>query len=177
MKLLAGQRFKLHDEDKFIRLKSGAAEVYAVTHLKESFRQIFLMELPINGAAYPSLDEFEQIDIQIYAVQDSELEILSFKEIEPLEQVNLMRAWFKNLIKLSWLRLLADKGDEILIPWINGQVLRGSEDDLDALIDDFTENEKIFAMLLGMRFEAEDKRLALRTETRNRHNWIVDMKL
>ena len=58
MKLLAGQRFKLHDEDKFIRLKSGVAEVYAVTHLKESFRQIFLMELPINGAAYPSLDEF-----------------------------------------------------------------------------------------------------------------------
>ena len=41
MKLLAGQRFKLHDEDKFIRLKSGVAEVYAVTHLKESFRQIF----------------------------------------------------------------------------------------------------------------------------------------
>ena len=169
MKLLAGQRFKLHDEDKFIRLKSGLAEVYAVTHLKESFRQIFLMELPIDGAAYPSLDEFEQIDIQIYAVQDSELEILSFKEIEPLEQVNLMRAWFQNLIKLSWLRLLADKGDEVLIPWINGQVLRGSEDDLEALIDDFTENEQIFAMLLGMRFEAEDKRLALRTETRNRH--------
>ena len=62
MILLAGQRFKLHDEDKFVRLKSGAAEVYAVTHLKESFRQIFLMELPINGAAYPSLDEFERID-------------------------------------------------------------------------------------------------------------------
>ncbi len=169
MILLAGQRFKLHDEDKFVRLKSGAAEVYAVTHLKESFRQIFLMELPINGAAYPSLDEFERIDTQIYAVKDSELEILSFDEIEPLEQANLMRAWFQNLIKLSWLRLLADKGDDVLINWVNGQVLRGSEDDLETLIDDFTENEQIFAMLLGMRFEAEDERLSLRMETRNRH--------
>ena len=169
MKLLAGQRFKLQDEDKFVRLKSGAAEVYAVTQLKESFRQIFLMELPINGAAYPSLDEFERIDTQIYAVQDSELEILSFNEIEPSEQANLMRAWFQNLIKLSWLRLLADKGDDVLIHWVNGQVLRGSEDDLEDLIDDFTENEQIFAMLLGMRFEAEDKRLALRMETRSRH--------
>ena len=169
MKLLAGQRFRLREENKFVRLKSGEAEVYAITHLKEAFRQIFLMELPINGAAYPSLDEFEQIDIQIYAVQDSELEILSFNELEPLEQSKLMRAWFQNLIKLPWLRLLADKGDEVLIPWVNGQVLRGSEGDLEALIDDFTENEQIFAMLLGMRFEAEDKRLALRTETRNRH--------
>ena len=169
MKLLAGQRFKLQDEDKFVCLKSGAAEVYAVTQLKESFRQIFLMELPINGAAYPSLDEFERIDTQIYAVQDSELEILSFNEIEPSEQANLMRAWFQNLIKLSWLRLLADKGDDVLIHWVNGQVLRGSEDDLEDLIDDFTENEQIFAMLLGMRFEAEDKRLALRMETRSRH--------
>ena len=94
MKLLAGQRFRLREENKFMRLKSGEAEVYAITHLKESFRQIFLMELPINGAAYPSLDEFEQIDIQIYAVQDSELEILSFNELEPLEQSKLMRAWF-----------------------------------------------------------------------------------
>ncbi len=169
MKLLAGQRFKLHDENKFVRLKSGAAEVYAVTQLKESFRQIFLMELPINGAAYPSLDEFEQIDMQIYAVQDSELEILSFNEVSPLEQANLMRAWFQNLIKLPWLKLLADKGDDVLIPWINGQVLRGSENDLETLLDDFTENEQIFAMLLGMRFDAEDKRLEMRLETRSRH--------
>ena len=169
MKLLAGQRYRLHTENQFVRLKSGAAEVYAVTHLKESFRQIFLMELAISEAAYPSLDEFEQIDIQIYAVQDSELEILSFNEIEPLEQSKLMRTWFQNLIKLPWLRLLADKGDDILITWINGNILRGSEDDSEALIDDFTENEQIFAMLLGMRFNAEDKKLALRTETRNRH--------
>lgn len=169
MKLSAGQRFKLNDENKFVRLKSGEAEVYAVTHLKESFRQIFLMELPVNGAAYPSLDEFERIDTQIYAVQDSELEILSFNEIEPFEQVNLMRAWFQNLIKLQWLRLLADKGDDVLINWVNGKVLSGSESDLNALIDDFTENEQIFAMLLGMRFEAEDERLSLRMETRNRH--------
>ena len=169
MRLLAGQRFQLHAENQFVRLKSGAAEVYAMTHFEESFRQIFLMELPINAAAYPSLDEFEQIDIQIYAVQDSELEILSFDEVPTLEQASLMRAWFGNLIKLSWLRLLADKGDDVLTRWISGEVLHGSEGDFETLIDDFTENEQIFAMLLGMRFEAEDKRLALRMETRSRH--------
>ena len=165
MKLLAGQRLKLHDEDKFVRLKSGAAEVYAITHLKESFRQIFLMELPINGAAYPSLDEFERIDTQIYAVQDSELEILSFNEVAPSEQANLMRAWFQNLIKLPWLRLLADKGDDTLIKWREKNFL----DDAQDLLEAFSENEGIFSMLLGVRFEAEDKRLALRTETRGRH--------
>ena len=148
MKLLAGQRLKLHDEDKFVRLKSGAAEVYAITHLKESFRQIFLMELPINGAAYPSLDEFERIDTQIYAVQDSELEILSFNEVAPSEQANLMRAWFQNLIKLPWLRLLADKGDDTLIKWREKNFL----DDAQDLLEAFSENEGIFSMLLGVRF-------------------------
>ena len=169
MKLLAGQRYRLRAENQFVRLQSGVAEVYAVTQLKESFRQIFLMELAISEAAYPSLDEFEQIDIQIYAVQDSELEVLSLDDLAPLEQANLMRTWFRNLIKLPWLRLIADKGDDVLIPWINGNVLRGSEDDSESLLDDFTENEQIFAMLLGMRFDAEDKRLAMRLDTRSRH--------
>ena len=45
MKLMAGERFRLSDENKYIRMISGRLEVYAVTRKNVSFRQIFLMEL------------------------------------------------------------------------------------------------------------------------------------
>lgn len=68
MKLLAGQRFKLHDEDKFIRLKSGVAEVYAVTHLKESFRQIFLMVINIESQKTTTSIDYKLMKRVIYYV-------------------------------------------------------------------------------------------------------------
>ena len=169
MNLTAGQRFRLKESSKFAYVKTGKIEVYAVTSKEESFRQIFLMELLPGGAAYPSFDEFEAIDIQIYAVEDSEIEILGLDAITFGEQFALMQAWFGNLIKLPWLRLMADKGDEVLQEWVDGSVLTGSEGSLENLIADFTENEDIFAMLLGTRFRAEDKKLSLRTDIRNRH--------
>ena len=79
MKLLAGERFTLQDENKFVRVISGIFEVYAVTRKKKSFRQNFLTKISKGDAAFHSMDEFGYIDFLIYAVQDSEVEIVEKK--------------------------------------------------------------------------------------------------
>lgn len=169
MQLIAGQRFRLQDENKFAVLKSGKVEVYAVTRDEKSFRKFFLMELTANAAAYPSFDDFENIDVEVYAVQDSEFEIFSFDEIPADVQIKWMRTWFKKLVALPYFRLFADKGDDILISWIDGSVLNGGENNLDDLLEDFSENEKIFSMFVGIRFKSEDKNTADRLEIRKYH--------
>ncbi len=53
MKLIAGERFRLHDDNTYIKLVSGKLEAYAVTRKKQSFRQIFLTEVAPGQAAFP----------------------------------------------------------------------------------------------------------------------------
>ena len=99
MKLVAGERFRLPEEDKYIKVISGKLEAYAVTRRQTSYRQIFLMELGPGEAAFPSMDEFEQIDVQVYAVEDSELEECVFDGADPAQLAPLMRNWFTVLKK------------------------------------------------------------------------------
>ena len=166
MKLMAGERFLLQDENKYIKAVSGRMEAYAVTRKKQSFRQIFLTELAPGEAAFPSMDEFEQIDVLVYAVEDSELAEISLDGTAAEELLPLMRRWFAALVSLPWLRLLADKGDEVLRKWADGSVLTAHEQDKEGLLADFADNEGIFAMLLGVRFSAQDKRLTRQMENR-----------
>lgn len=163
--LKAGERFRLEDGERLALIESGKVEVYAVTRSEGSFRQQFLVELTAGEAAFPSLDEFEQTETLIYAAEDTQIKILTFDEVAPDALKNFMRNWFAELIKLPWLRLLADKGDDTLITWLNGSVLEGADD----LTEAFRENEEIFSMLLGVRFQAEDKRFAQRVEVRSRN--------
>ena len=163
--LSAGERFRLEDGERLALIEAGKVEVYAVTRSAGSFRQQFLVELAANGAAFPALDEFEQTETLLYAVEDSQIKICLFEEISPSKLKGFMQCWFAELIKLSWLRLLADKGDDILITWLNGTVLEGAED----LTESFRENQAIFSMLLGVRFAAEDKRFSNRVEVRSRN--------
>lgn len=169
LSLAAGQRFRLENSESLARVRSGKIEVYAVTREEGSFRQQFLVELSAGGAAFHSLDEFDTIDTLIYAVEDSEIEILPLESLSPLELQAAMRFWFAELVKLPWLRLLADKGDDTLVTWLDGTVLAGKEDSLADLVADFRENEVIFSMLLGVRFRSEDKRFTQRVETRARN--------
>lgn len=166
MILNAGERFRVKAENQFALVKSGKLEAYAVTQKKSSFRQIFLMKLESGAAAYPSLDEFEQIDVMIYAVEDSEIEFLEFESLSVEENRALMKNWFSELIKLSWLQLMADKGDDVLQGWRNPQFLLNNET-IDELTEEFEENESVFSMLLGIRFTAEDKKLSKRLKVRN----------
>ena len=169
LKLIAGQRYRLTEPNLFALIRSGKFEAYAVTQRKSSFRQIFLMTLEKDCAAYPSMDEFGQIDVMLYAVEDSEIEMLEFSALDPQQNYRLMSRWFAELIKLPWLRLMADKGDDVLQTWVDGSALSDSLDDNDALVFDFEDNESTFSMLLGIRFQAEDKKLSKRLAIRNQH--------
>lgn len=169
--LIAGERFRLEDGERLALIDSGKVEVYAVTRADGSFRQQFLVELTTGGAAFPSLDEFEQTETQIYAVEDSQIKILTFDEVPRDDLKIFMRSWFAALIKLSWLSLLADKGDDTLMQWREKNFL----DDADDLLETFAEHEGIFSMLLGVRFTSEDKKFSRRVEVRARNQRrIVD---
>ncbi len=168
MKLAAGERFRLPDDKTYIKIVAGQAEAYAVTRQKISYRQIFLKELPVGEAAFPPMDEFDQIDILVYAVEDSEIELQSLAEADPVILAPLMKQWFGRLVALPWLSLLADRGDDVLKTWADGSVLNSRETDLATLLNAFAENEGIFAMLLGVRFSSQDKRLSTRMESRAR---------
>ena len=169
--LTAGDRFVLEDGERFALVESGKVEVYAVTRADGSFRQQFLAELNSGGVAFPSLDEFGQTETQIHAVEDSRIQIFEFNEIAPENLKIFMRNWFAELLRLPWLSLLADKGDDTLIRWREKNFL----DDAENLYEVFAENEQIFSMLLGVRFAAEDKKFSRRVEVRERNQRrIVD---
>ncbi len=190
MKLNAGDRLELREDDKFIKVLSGHLEAYAVTagggssylgaayersesaapvcrdsRSESSYRQFFLTEIGAGEAAFPALDEFGEIAVMLYADEDTELSELSFAGESPETLKPLMKTWFRHLGEIPRLRLLADKGDDILRSWRDGSVLETAEGQ-DALTAEFAESEQIFAMLLGMQFGAEDKRLARRVKAR-----------
>ncbi len=166
MQLMAGQRIVIEDENKFLLLQSGKIEVYAVTDDEESFRQFYMMTVDVGEAVFPAMDDFGKIKISVYAVEDSDLQVHYLAQHSPNELQALMKKWFKNALEnMSWLQLVADKGDEILLPWQNGTVLQ-DKTDLNDLIAAFTDNEQILSMFLGLKFGAEDKRLSRRTEMR-----------
>ena len=177
MKLVASERYCLPEENSFVEIKAGKVEVYAVTHEKENFRQMYLMELNAGAAAFPSFDDFEKIKIEVHAMTDSELKTISANEIAPAELAKLMRLWFKNLIALHWLRLLADKGDDTLATWLDGSVI-GDDLDNQSLWETFIDNENIFSMMLGVRFQAEDVKVANRITRRlKQKNRLVENTL
>ncbi|SHF12668.1 NHLP bacteriocin export ABC transporter permease/ATPase subunit [Schwartzia succinivorans] len=165
VKMNVGERFELTEENKFAKIVSGSAEVYAVTTGDASFRQFYLMTLGEGDAAFPALDEFGEIEVVVSAASDIELEEIPFDGLTPETLKPLMKTWFKNLGEIPWLRLMADKGDDILRSWRDDTVLEGAVES-DALMTEFTENEQIFAMFLGMQFGSEDKRLSRRIKLR-----------
>ncbi len=166
MQLSAGKRFKVPDDNSYIEVVSGKVEVYAVTRKKISFRRIFLMEIGPGGTVFPPMDEFEQIDILVHAVEEAELEIRKLAEGETANLRLQMKQWFANLLELPWLRLMADRGDDVLKTWENGAVPLGEGDDGKELLKRFEDNEGIFAMLLGVRFSAQDGKLSMRMASR-----------
>ena len=103
MKLAAGSRYRLTDGDTFAELQKGKLEIYAVTSQENPFHQTYLIEIEPGGAAFPSMDEFEEIEIMLYAVEDSEITEKSFENTPVSVLFPLMRAWFQKLITVRWL--------------------------------------------------------------------------
>ncbi len=165
VKLSAGERLPLDNGKQFMRVVSGEVEAYAVTAGDVSFRQFYLSGLGAGDAAFPALDEFGEINVVLSAVEDAELEETAFDGETDETLRPLMQAWFKRLGEIPLLRLLAEKGDDILQSWRDGTVLQEAGTH-DALMESFTESEQIFAMFLGMQFGVEDKRLSRRMKVR-----------
>ena len=156
MKLVAGQRFYLKNENQFVKAINGKLEVYAVTRNKSSFRQIFLLELAAGDVAFPSIDEFGYIDFLVYAVDDSEIDLIGIDVLPPGALKLLMRNWFAKLVELPWLRLMADLGDDVLQLWRTKSLFLPDDLSMDDLQEEFVDNEQILSMLLGMKFRAEE---------------------
>ena len=163
--LMAGERFRLEDNKQLALVMDGKIEVYSVTGTEGSFRQQFLLSLTAGGAAFSLCDEFNHMVNQLYATENSRIQLFTFDEVPADELKKLIRGWFFGLTNLQWVRLLADKGDDTILKWTDKNFL----DDVTDLYAAFLENEEIFSMLLGVRFVAEDKIFSRRVEVRTRN--------
>ncbi len=166
-KLSAGERLLLRRDDSRFQLVSGSVEVYAVTRQGKgeeealSFRQFYLLDLAVGEMAFPAIDEFEEIFLQVYATEDTEYILTPLTEID-IEELRLgLMHWFRSLIELPWLRLYADMGDDMLKTWQKGETFRDLST-REEILSGFAEHEGILSMLLGMKFGSEDKRLKRR---------------
>ncbi|WP_051650254.1 NHLP bacteriocin export ABC transporter permease/ATPase subunit [Selenomonas sp. AB3002] len=169
MRLIAGERLRLTDEDKYALAVSGRIEVYAVTKDKDSFRQMFLLELAVGEAAFPTLDDLEQVETLLYAVEDAEVELISF-EMPPPEKIKaLMQDWFCHLADgIPYLRMMADRGDDVLAQWVDRSVL-GTAESREEILDGFRRNEEILSALVGVYFDSRDDLLEQRMEVRAKY--------
>lgn len=168
MRLVAGERLRLTDENKFALAVSGRVEVYAAVTDKDAFRQLFLLELSAGEAAFPALDDLEQVETLLYAAEDAEVEFISF-ETPPEKLKELMQRWlFQLATGIPYLRVLADRGDDVLTRWIDGHVL-GAAESREEILREFRRNEEILSSLLGIYFESRDDLLAQRMEVRAKY--------
>lgn len=117
-------------------------------------------------AAFPSFDEFDEIEIMLYASENSELAKVSSTELEVVELARLMCLWFKKLIALPWLKLLADKGDDTLKTWLDDSVIGEEIQDHEKFWATFADNESILSMILGVKFHSKDVEFVQRVQRR-----------
>lgn len=177
VRLMAGKRFLVEDEHSFYKVVSGKVEVYALVGDKAdgdklSFRQCYLMTLSEGDPVFPALDAFGEVKIRIYATEDAELSMLPFEwtGIEVLR--SNMERWFEMLVEIPWVRMMADRGDDMILTWKKPGMMAGKAS-VRELEEAFRDNEEILSMLLGLRFGSEDKILSRRMRIRERSKRIL----
>lgn len=160
MELQAGKRWRLKNEDEYLLVQQGVVEVYAVTASQESYRQEYLFPLKAGQAVFPAFDEFGEIDILIYALEDCQLQVEKLANSSKETLYLQMQEWFKQLSGIRWIKSLADLGDNSLDQ--NGMLLDEDIASSSDLLKCFEEKQRIFSMLQGIRFLSADKRLERR---------------
>ena len=130
------------------------------------------MELSTGAAIFPAFDDFEYVDFQIYAITDAELDVMRMSNLPPMVLRMLMTSWFAELKKLPWIKILADKGDEILWNWRDQKIFT-TEKTLTQVKTTFEENTQILTMLLGMRFQSEDIQFNKRRYIREKNKHLL----
>ena len=161
MKLSAGERYTIADERAAFLVTLGRAEVYAVT---SNGRRLFLMEIAAGEAVFPSMSEVGEVTTEIYALCNIELSEIPLAPDYAPRLLPLMRRWFGELVKLPWLRWLADRGDDVLRTWLTGSVLEDA--DSSELVVAFADNEDILSTFVEVRLGAQDSRLISRMAAR-----------
>lgn len=173
IRLASGERAEI--KDSAYEVVEGNVEVYAKTGNIDtlSFRRIFLMELMQGSVVFPSMDkDFEEINTEVFATDDVVLREIPLEIENEIKLVPNMEAFLYNLSALSWLSLIADKGDDIILSWRNKTLFAKSKKFSD-FIEEFAYNMQIFSMLLGVRFGAEEKRLEKRVELRKLQKKLI----
>lgn len=161
MELQAGKRYRLVRDDELLVVTNGTLEVYAVTRDKASYRQEYLFSLQAGEGAFPAIDEFGEIDILLYGLEDCQLTPRLLSEMSRDELQPLMKGWVKQLAEIKWIKRLAALGDTTLTQWAESTIFAASLSESEA-IKTFKEHQQIFSMLQGMRFLSADKRLERR---------------
>ncbi|WP_084276973.1 NHLP bacteriocin export ABC transporter permease/ATPase subunit [Anaerovibrio sp. RM50] len=160
MELQAGKRWRLKNADEYLLVQHGIIEVYAVTAGQESYRQEYLFSLKAGQAVFPAFDEFGEIDILIYGLEDCQLKEETIANVSKEELHRQMQDWFRQLSHIKWIKRLADMGDNSLDQ--EGLKLDGNIASTSDLLKCFEEKQRIFSMLQGIRFLSADKRLERR---------------
>lgn len=174
--LHSGERMTLTDETGYLLLQSGSCEIYAVTTKKKHYRQLFLMEArpDKNNIIIPAYDEFKNVELFIYAMEDCVLNEVHLDDMDFIAALRSIKLWFRNLSELEWIKRLADLGDDVLQDWGKESFLDKCNN-IEEAREMLLEHQGIFTMLLGARFKAQDKRLELRTQTREMYKrYLLD---
>ena len=162
MELQAGKRWRMTNEEEFLLLEAGQVEVYAVTAHQSSYRQEYLFSLSPGDSVFPALDEFGEVNILLYGLEDCRLRAIKFPDISADELQHCLQGWFLKLGSIKWIKRLADMGDNTLLQWSGPEMLEGCAGSSRDLYSHFKENQGIFAMLQGIRFLSADRRLERR---------------
>lgn len=154
-KLDAGERLPLPDNDAFVIIREGQAEIYALTQTQRDF----IVALKAGEAAFPlnrTNHEHFDFDTYIYAEDGATVEIVTLAAC-PLPQLReFMAIWLMRLAAIPWLDRLLTYGDDTLIAWRKQTALPVTAE-REELIEKFTVQNEIFLTLLELRPTARNK--------------------
>lgn len=159
IRLKQGERFYFEKQGDIGIVKDGTAEIYASTSDRKE--RMFLLIRPAETYFFSALDEFQAVELYIFAKTDVTLLLYPAFESENLLAVNGdglkdgMREWFKSLLTLPWLRFFAVRKDDFVGQWNCNDFL--TELPARELWLTFLEHQSIFALLISGQFHSLQK--------------------
>lgn len=168
MTLASGQCLKLEQEGAVAVVLRGAVDVYAATG--DGRERMFLLERGKGQYVFGLYDEFQKLEIFLYAKKPVELAIYNAADAaencigDAAGLRDGMRDWFKSLLVLPWLRFFAVRNDDYVGGWNKTDFLLHVKD--EQLWLTFLEHENILAMFLSGQFNSLRKYFSQRLEVR-----------
>lgn len=168
IKLRQGERLYFQEQGVVGIVTAGTADVYAST--TDRHERIFLLSRTSGKYFFSALDEFQSVELYVFAKTDLTLTLYAEAAVEQLvveHQAALrtgMQNWFRMLLELPWLRFFAVRKDDFIGHWSQPDFLE--ETDLHELWPRFVEHQSIFSLLLSGQFNSLQKYFADRLQDR-----------